>query len=125
MAAKLRQRGYEALLALALARGRSVREAAREAGISERTAHRRLGSADFRRQIYEARSALLDATAGALADAAGRAAATLIKLLAAEHETVRLAAAKSILEHALNMRSAIELADRLTALEQRLGDACQ
>ena len=45
-------------LQTALARGASVREAAREAGISERTAHRRLREPEFRAAIEQLREQL-------------------------------------------------------------------
>jgi hypothetical protein len=48
----------EEQLILALAAGATVREAAEQAGIGERTAHRRLADADFRRAVSEARGRL-------------------------------------------------------------------
>ena len=46
------------LLQIALARGSSVRDAAQAAGISERTAHRRLGESRFRAEVEELRQEL-------------------------------------------------------------------
>jgi len=59
-------------LILALAAGATVREAAEQAGISERTAHRRLADADFRRAVDEARGRMFDAALGRLAGLARR-----------------------------------------------------
>jgi hypothetical protein len=51
----------------ALAAGASVREAAERAGVDERTAHRRLADADFRRAVRAARDRRFDAARGRLA----------------------------------------------------------
>jgi hypothetical protein len=62
----------EEQLILALAAGATVREAAEQAGVDERIAHRRLADADFRRAVSEARGRLFDAARGRLASLAGK-----------------------------------------------------
>ena len=53
-----KRKGHSALL-LALAGGKTVREAAREAGVGERTVHRRLRDSEFRVQLNEARAEMI------------------------------------------------------------------
>jgi hypothetical protein len=49
-----------------------------------------------------------------------RAAGTLAKLLDAEKESVRLGAARALLELGVKLRESVELEQRLAALEQRM-----
>jgi hypothetical protein len=82
-----RPAGEEELI-LAVAGGASVREAAERAGIDERTAHRRLADADFRRAVSEARGRMFDAARGRLAALASKAVETLQRLMG-KRQTVR------------------------------------
>jgi hypothetical protein len=107
----------ETTLILALARGESVPAAARAAGFSERTARRRAVDPDLRLQVRQARSALLARAVGQLADATMAAVETLRELLAAEGESVRLGAARSILDAAMRGSELIDLAERVESLE--------
>ena len=65
MAENGRQKRHDVLV-LALAAGQAVRNAAASAGVSERTAFRRLADPDFRRQVHEARAALVQQAVGKL-----------------------------------------------------------
>lgn len=106
-------------LLAALAAGSAVARAAKYAGVSKRTAFRRLADPEFRRLVDEARGRMLDATMGQLAKMSAAAAATLRRLLGAESEKVQLGAARSILESTLKLRDAMELQRRVEALEQQ------
>jgi hypothetical protein len=116
-----RKNANEALL-LALASGLSVPAAAERAGVSERTAYRRLDDPAFRRRIAETRSALFTEAVGRLAALAGKAADALGELLTSNRDLVKLQAAKGVLELGPKLREAGELAQRLDALERRLTD---
>ena len=105
------------VLLAALAGGATHQEAATQAGVSERTAYRRLEDPAFRQQLAEARGALITRAVGRLARDCAAAAATLAALLKANSETARLGAARSILELAVKMRESEELEARVTALE--------
>ena len=118
MSASGRHNGDAALLA-ALAGGASHQEAAALAGVSERTAYRRLEDPAFRQQLAGARSELIARATGRLAAACSAAAATLAGLLKADSETVRLGAARSILELAIKLRDAEELEARIATLEEQ------
>jgi HEAT repeat protein len=86
--------GTEVALVAALAAGSSVRDAAAAAGISERTAHRRLTEASVRREVSMLRAAALEEAACALATASRKAVQAVIDLLDHEDPKVRLQAAK-------------------------------
>jgi hypothetical protein len=115
------RKNADAVLMGALAGGATVQDAARQAGIGERTAYRRLEDAAFRGRIDELRRAMLERAAGALADATTRAVRTLVALLDDESPTARLGAARSILEHANSMRELVSLEERVAALEAATG----
>jgi hypothetical protein len=119
-----RKKGDTALL-LGLASGQTVRDAARAAGIGERTATRRVADPDFRRRIAEMRAEMIGRALGQLADGMTEAASTLRGLLAAEGESVRLGAARSILELGHKLREAVEFEERIADLEQRMATSGQ
>jgi transposase len=104
-------------LILALAAGASVREAAEQAGIGERTAYRRLADADFRRAVSEARGRMFDAARGRLAGLASKAAETLERLMESEKPAVALGAAKAVLEVGPRLRKSTEVEEGISRLE--------
>lgn len=103
--------------ALAIASGTSVREAAAAAGLSERTAYRRLRDPAFRRRVSEFRASLLSEAVGRLSEAANEAVSTLKALLSSRTDSVRLSAARTILELGPKLREQAELEERIAALE--------
>lgn len=105
---------------LALASGQTVRDAALGAGVGERTATRRLADLDFRRKMYQLRAEMVERALGKMADGMAEAADTLRSLLRAEADSVRLGAARSILELGNKLRETVELETRIAELEQRL-----
>jgi hypothetical protein len=120
MAHRGRQQADDALL-LALACGATVENAARQSGLSVRTAHRRMADASFRQRLQEMRADMVQRTAGALTAAANEAVRTLVELLKpATPAAVRLGAARSVLEISMKLRETAELEQRLAALEKRL-----
>jgi hypothetical protein len=124
MAGNGRRKGDDALV-LALASGQTVRDAACAAGVGERTATRRWADPDFRRRVARRRAELAARAAGQLADGMAEAALTLRRLLAADAESVRLAAARSILEVGHRLRDAVEVEERLREVEERLDAAAR
>lgn len=123
-------------LALRLAMGDSVSEAAEASGVARRTVYRRLEEPAFCEQVRTLRAAMLEATLGVLAGSSQRAARTLDGLLGPELAAsapsqnqppapqvppqVRHAAAKTILETGLKLRAELELAGRLKLVEEQL-----
>jgi hypothetical protein len=127
MADKPRKKAEDALL-LALACGATVENAARQCGLSERTAYRRLGEPEFRQRLQQLRTDMIQRTAGALTAAATEAVRTLLELQkAATPPATRLGAARSVLEIGIKLRESADLVERLSALERQLGvdDACK
>jgi HEAT repeat protein len=101
-----------------LAAGRTLRAAA-GVGIAERTAARRWADPAFRRHVGELRGDMVARSLGRLADHMSDAADVLHRLLAAESESVRLGAARSLLELGVKLRESVELEERLQVLEAR------
>ena len=112
--------GGDTTLVVALASGLSNRQAAKQAGCSERTVARRLADPAFRRRVDETRAATIAQTAAQLTAAGLAAVRTLLSLLDAEGESVRLGAAKAILELGRSLRESQELESRISALEARM-----
>jgi hypothetical protein len=107
-------------LAVALASGQTVRDAAAVAGIAVRTATRRMADTGFRRRVAELRSGLMQAALGRMTDAMVSAADTLKALLTAASENVRLGAARAVIELSCRVKETTELEARLSELEARL-----
>ena len=123
MASNGRHRADETLIA-SLATGASIKEAAAQAGVGERTAHRRLNDPSFRQQLVETKGRMLETVSAKLSSSAGAACEELERLLKkAKSESVRLAAARVILEQVLRMRDLVEIDQRLTALERDVKSA--
>lgn len=111
-------RGGTAVLVVELAAGTPLAEAARRAGMSERTARRRTGEPTFQAQVRHARDRLLDVHLGRLTTLTAQALDTLEQLLGCQNDPSRLGAARSILEHRLRLEERRDLEVRLTELER-------
>jgi hypothetical protein len=109
--------------AIALASGQTLRDAAAAAGISERTAARRWADDAFRCRIAKPRAEMMERTLGLLVDGMAEGAEMLRALLKAESESVRLGAARSLVELPLRVREHTELEERLRFLEYRMAAA--
>ncbi len=113
------RRNADDRLAIELAAGKTVQQAAQSVNVSERTVHRRLSDDHFRRLVTSMRGEMVNRATGRLADDATKAAETLAALLSAGSETVRLGAARSILELGAKLRESTELERRIAELEAR------
>lgn len=113
-----RFRRGDARLLLALAGGASIRQAAIAAKLSPKTVQRRLADPSFCEQLHAHRARMIAQALGQLGGALTAASRTLRKLLRAHSETVRLGAARSIVELHARLAETVELDARLTALEQ-------
>ena len=112
---KLERKEEQAILAL-LARP-TIGEVASAVGIGDATLRRWLGRPDFRDRYREARRQVLEGAIASLQQAAGEAATTLRALLKAESESVRLGAARAILDQATKGADLLDLEARIAALE--------
>ncbi len=114
------RKNADSVLVTALASGVTVRDAAATAGVGETTVYRCLKEPELRRRVYRAQSEMVGQAAARLSAARTSAADTLKDLLTAESETVRLGAARSILELGMKLREQEDLAERVAALEGQL-----
>ena len=106
---------------LALACGSTVENAAAKAGISPRTAHRRLETPAFQRRLSEIKTDMVKRAAGMLTAASMESIKTLLALQESKiPPATRLGAARSVLELGTRLRESAELHERLDALEERL-----
>ena len=109
-------------LILALACGATVESAARQCRVSDRTVYRRLKDPQFRARIQEARGEMVKRASGMLTAAAGESVRTLLALQKdSVTPSVRLGAARAILELGIKIREMVELETRIAALEQQAG----
>ncbi len=116
------RRNADEALAMAVAAGQTLRDAAAAVGIGERTATRRWADPVFRRQVAELRAEMVSQALGKMADGMTAAADTLRGLLTADSEAVKLGAARTILELGNKLRESVELEQRLQAIEAALAE---
>ena len=96
----------------------TIEEGAQKAGIARGTLHRWFKQEEFQNAVSEARNRLLEKAMNKLMNVAMKAALTLEKLLNAENEAVRRAAANDILNHCAKHRELKEIEDRLLTVEK-------
>ena len=114
------RKNADSTLLTELAAGGTVEAAAKAAGVSEATAYRRLREPDFRRQVTAARDEMVARSVARLSATSTLAADCLRELLKARSETVRLGAARAVIELGARLREQEDLAERVRALEERL-----
>jgi hypothetical protein len=103
---------------LALATGLSVPQAAKRAGIGTSTAYRRLEDPATRKAVSKARDDLLCQVVGRLAAVAVKAVDVLEANLHSKSDAIRNRAALGILANMIRGMDSVELARRLTELEE-------
>jgi hypothetical protein len=119
--ARARQLKANPSLLIALACGASVKNAARKAGVSERTVYRRLADPAFQQQLENFHTETMQRAAAMLTSLSAGAINTLGALLdPGVQSAVRHKSACSILQLGHEQREKMELEERLAALEQRL-----
>jgi transposase len=106
-------------LALLVASGLTVRQAAKQLGISEATAYRRSEKPDFKQRVAEIRSEALSASVGRLSALVADAVGALEAILRNGSDRDRLAASRTVLGSVAPMMELSELRQRIDALEQR------
>jgi hypothetical protein len=107
-------------LALALVTGQSVKNAAEQAGVCERTAHRALRNPRFLRRLRHLHAVMRQQVLGQLTEASVAAVKALRDMLEeGTPASTRLGAAKAILEYSTRMAEVVDLEDRIAALEGR------
>jgi hypothetical protein len=119
-----RKRTAEAREAAAanLAAGATVPDAARRAGVGERTLFRWRPDPAFMERVRSLRSDATCQTLGTLTAGSKQAAEQLIELLGESNAAVRLGAASCLLKTLLSYRDQTDLSDRIDRIEKRLDD---
>jgi hypothetical protein len=112
-------------LALALASGASISEAASQANVERSTIYRKLEHPEFRRQVAEFRDRLISTALGRLADNMTRAADALTVMLDAPEPHIRLRAIRMLITLGIRLRDSVDFNTRMgeleTELERKLG----
>jgi len=107
----------------ALLSERTARDAAKTAGVGERTLYKWLGEPGFRGALRSAEADILDDVTRRLTAGQRLALDTLEKLIqSARHESTKLTACVSWLNMYLKFRDMKDIEDRLTALEAAQND---
>jgi hypothetical protein len=89
--------------------------------LGARTVHRRLKEPDFAQRLQQMRADIVQRTVGMLIAGSVEAGKTLIVLQeASQPGSVRLGAARTVLEFAIRLREIAELEQRIAALESQL-----
>jgi hypothetical protein len=116
------RKGADQALLVALACGATVEHAAHKAGLSERTAYRRLDAPAFVRRLEQLRAEMVQRTAGMLTGAGMGSVKVLVDIQAdvSVPAAVRRRSARDVLEMGLKFREAGEIERRLAAVEARL-----
>jgi hypothetical protein len=116
------QRTIAALLA-----ARNVREASKQAKVSERTVYTWLAEPDFRASLYAAEGHLIDAATRRLLHHQDVALTVILTIMADRDNpaSVRLRAAQLVLEQLLKLRELRDIESRLRALEASFAQQSQ
>ena len=108
------------LAAVALATGKTAKEAAGAAGVSERTVFQWLADQPFKARVRELRGEMVSAALGRLSDGLCAAADALNELVKNDDADVKFKAAVKVIELALRVREQTDIEERLAAVEQAL-----
>lgn len=107
---------------MALACGATADTAARQAGVSRRTVTRRLSDPNFQARLQALRDEMVQRSSGMLTASAGEAVKTLVALQSTTTPaSVRLGAARAIIELGIKVRETVELIQRIAELERAVG----
>lgn len=117
--------GADEALAVALAAGATIADAAAQAAVSVATAYRRLAMPGFKERVRELRSELVASAVGRLSSHMASAADKLAKLMDDPNTSVALGACKAVLQTGFAAIAQEELARRIEELEQRLASAAK
>lgn len=116
-----KQKG-DAIAIPALAIGKTKKEAAVESGLSRRTLDRRTSDPRYMRLVEQARAEIQRRQVAKLSAAGDQAIDTLIALLNAASESVRLQAARTITEMGIRRRENEEYERKILDVEERLAE---
>lgn len=117
--------GKRDLLALSIAGGMSVREAAAHHGMAERTGYEYWADLEFRALVTSMRADMVASAAGRLSQNMTATADKLFKLTDDANSAVALGACKSLLALGFQAFEQLNLAERMAAIEAKMKEkAC-
>ncbi|MDB5311993.1 MAG: hypothetical protein JWO38_6195 [Gemmataceae bacterium] len=116
--ARTNQQYADEMLAEGLATGKTVVEAARAAGVSERTAYRRMKDPAIQARVNEVRAAVLATAYSKLNDGLLSACDHLNQLVGHDNPHVQIRAAKTVIQLTLKVRADVDFGERLFRLEE-------
>jgi len=120
-----KSRKLEQLIA-ALLVSPTIADAAKVAGIGDKTARRWLRDPDFAEQYRQARRSCMDQATAQLQQAMSESVETLREIQAGgESEAARVSAARTIIDNAIRSRELDDIAARLDALESAMEDTAE
>jgi hypothetical protein len=108
------------MLLRALACGATKEAAAQKANVGVATVYRRLNDPAFAHELQKICANMVERTSGSLTAAGTEAVRTLLALMQPSNSgSVRLGAARAVLELGAKLRESVELEQRIAALEQK------
>jgi AcrR family transcriptional regulator len=110
----------DAILALALASGVSIADAAAQADVGRTTVYRKLENPEFRRLVAEYRDRLIATALGRIADNLTRSADVLAQMLDSPKEYIRIRAARALFSVGMKLRDSVDLTTRMREVELEL-----
>ena len=110
----------DTVLALAIASGTSIADAAVKVGVGRTTIYRKLENPDFVRLVCEFRDKLIAVALGRIADNLTRAADALAGLLDSPEPHIRIRAARALFSMGIRLRDSIDLTARVRTVETEL-----
>lgn len=110
-------------LALALAMGKTAVAAAEEFHINERTVRRKLAVPAFRSLVSDLRNEIVSTALGRMTDNLTRAADVMSSMLDSPDAAIRLRAARAMFTIVIQLRDAVDVADRIRVLQAELAEA--
>jgi Holliday junction resolvasome RuvABC DNA-binding subunit len=120
-----KSRKVEQLIA-ALLTSATIADAAKVAGIGDKTARRWMKDPDFAEQYRLARRSCMDQATAALQQAMSESVEALREIqFGGESEAARVSAARTIIDNALRSRESEDISARLDALEAALEDTAE
>ena len=107
-------------LALALASGISIADAAAQADVGRTTVYRKLENPEFRRLVAEYRDRLISTALGRITDNMTRAAEALAQMIDSPEPHIRIRAIRTLFSFGMRMRDSIDLNTRMREVELEL-----
>lgn len=120
MSAHRAKRAIDDVLALHLAAGLTIANAAEHAGVCERTARRRLKDPKFRKSLDTVKREIVGRAVALLSNGMAQAAERLIGMVDSTDDKISLTASKAVLEIGMRFRQAEEIERKLQDLSRRI-----